>query len=83
MNSAEAVLSAMEFEDLYKISFWDALIVQASEKRELQGLVFGRFLDWQEYQAVLVICSFEHSQEQLTENANAPASEAGRYTGPD
>jgi predicted nucleic acid-binding protein len=37
MNSAEAVLSAMEFEDLYQISFWDALIVQVAH---CKGLLF-------------------------------------------
>ena len=63
MNSAEAVLSAMEFEDLYQISFWDALIVQAAESAHCNFFYSEDFLNRQEYEGVLVINPFEQSQK--------------------
>jgi predicted nucleic acid-binding protein len=57
MNAAEAVLCATEFEDLYQISFWDALIVKAAESAHCKVFYSEDFLNGQEYDGVLVIKS--------------------------
>jgi predicted nucleic acid-binding protein len=62
VNSAEAVLSTMEFEDMYKISFWAAMIVQAAENANCQVLYSEDFSNGQEYEGMLVINPFEQSQ---------------------
>ena len=55
VNTAESVLQALDLETRYKISFWDALIVQAA-MRSGAGLLYSEDLaDRQSYGAVRVV----------------------------
>jgi len=55
VNTAESVVQALDLETRYKISFWDALIVQAAMKSGA-GLLYSEDLaDRQSYGAVRVV----------------------------
>ena len=54
-NTAESVLEALEIEERYKISFWDALIVQAAENNGVEVLYSEDLADGQEYGGVRVV----------------------------
>jgi len=59
VNTAESVLQALDLETRYKISFWDALIVQAAMKSGA-GLLYSEDLaDRQSYGAVRVVNSLK------------------------
>jgi predicted nucleic acid-binding protein len=58
VNSADAVLRAMEVEQRYQISFWDAMIVQAAESAGCEVLYSEDLSHGQEYGGVLVVNPF-------------------------
>lgn len=55
VNTAESVLQALDFESLYQISFWDALIVQAATSSEAKIIYSEDLGDGQTYGAVRVV----------------------------
>ncbi len=55
VNTAESVLRALEFEERYKISFWDALIVQAAESAGATVLYSEDLAAGQSYDGVRVV----------------------------
>jgi predicted nucleic acid-binding protein len=58
VNTGTDVLEAMEIEERYRISFWDALVVQAAEAAGANVLYSEDLSDGQEYGAVRVINPF-------------------------
>jgi predicted nucleic acid-binding protein len=54
-NTGESVLDALELEDYYQISFWDALIVQAAEASGAAVLYSEDLSDGQTYRGVRVV----------------------------
>ncbi len=58
VNSADAVLRAMEVEQRYQISFWDAMIVQAAESAGCEVLYSEDLSHGQEYGGVPVVNPF-------------------------
>lgn len=55
VNSGESILEALELEERYQISFWDALIVQAAQASGAEILYSEDLSDGQVYGAVRVI----------------------------
>lgn len=55
VNTAESVLKALDLEVRYKISFWDALIVQAAMSCEAAVLYSEDLADGQSFGAVKVV----------------------------
>lgn len=55
VNTAESVVQALEIEDRYKISFWDALIVQAAGSCGAEAIYSEDLADGQSYGDVRVI----------------------------
>ncbi len=55
VNTAESVLQALDIEVRHKISFWDALIVQAAESGGAEVLYSEDLADGRSYGAVKVI----------------------------
>jgi predicted nucleic acid-binding protein len=55
VNTAESVLEALDLESRYKISFWDALIVQAAGSCGAEVLYSEDLADGQSYGAVRVV----------------------------
>lgn len=58
VNSAEAVLRALETELRYQVSFWDAMILQAAESAGCEVLYSEDLSHGQEYNGVLVVNPF-------------------------
>lgn len=57
-NGPEAVLRALEIEERYKISFWDALIVQAADEAGASILYSEDLATGQRYATVRVVNPF-------------------------
>jgi len=55
VNTGESILEALEFEDRYRISFWDALAVQAAQASGADILDSEDLSDGQTYGAVRVV----------------------------
>jgi predicted nucleic acid-binding protein len=55
VNTAKSVLQALDIESRYRISFWDALIVQAATSCEATVLYSEDLADGQTYGAVRVV----------------------------
>jgi len=55
VNTGESILEALEFEDRYQISFWDALVVQAAQASGADILYSEDLSDGQPYGAVRVV----------------------------
>ena len=55
VNTGESILEALEFEDRYQISFWDALVVQAAQASGAEVLYSEDLSDGQTYGAVRVV----------------------------
>jgi len=55
VNTGESILEALEFEDRYQISFWDALVVQAAQASGADILYSEDLSDGQTYGAVRVV----------------------------
>lgn len=58
VNDGAAVLQALEFEHRYRISFWDALILQAAEKSGAAVLYSEDLAEGQRYHKVRVVNPF-------------------------
>ncbi|HXX15195.1 MAG TPA: PIN domain-containing protein [Candidatus Eremiobacteraceae bacterium] len=61
VNSADSVLRALEIEQRYQLSFWDALIIQAAGSAGCEVLYSEDFSNGQEYEGVLVVNPFQES----------------------
>jgi predicted nucleic acid-binding protein len=59
VSSAESILRALEMEERYQLSFWDAMIVQAAANGGCQVLYSEDLSHGQEYDGVLVVNPFE------------------------
>ena len=55
VNTSRSVLNALEIEERYQISFWDALIVQAAESVGAETLYTEDLSDGQSYGTVRVV----------------------------
>ncbi|MCA1562977.1 MAG: PIN domain-containing protein [Acidobacteria bacterium] len=55
VNGAESILEALDVEDQYQISFWDALVVQAAQASGAEVLYSEDLSDGQTYGSVRVI----------------------------
>jgi predicted nucleic acid-binding protein len=55
VNTSRSILNALEVEERYQISFWDALIVQAAESAGAEMLYTEDLSDGQTYGSVRVI----------------------------
>jgi predicted nucleic acid-binding protein len=58
VNSAQSILRALDIEARHKVSFWDALILQAAESAGCEVLYSEDLSHGQEYNGVLVINPF-------------------------
>ncbi|HLI62262.1 MAG TPA: PIN domain-containing protein [Terriglobales bacterium] len=58
INTADSVLQALDLEALYKISFWDALILQAAERAGATVLYSEDLASGQKYGSVRVVNPF-------------------------
>jgi predicted nucleic acid-binding protein len=58
VNSPRAVLRALEIEEGYQLSFWDAMIVQAAISAECAIIYSEDLSHGQEYEGVLVVNPF-------------------------
>jgi predicted nucleic acid-binding protein len=58
VNTGTSILEAMEVEDRYKISFWDALVVQAAETAGASILYSEDLSNGQLYGSVRVVNPF-------------------------
>jgi predicted nucleic acid-binding protein len=58
VNSADSILRALDLEQRYQLSFWDALIVQAAESAGCEVLYSEDFSHGQEYEGVLAVNPF-------------------------
>jgi predicted nucleic acid-binding protein len=58
VNTANSILRALELEQRYQISFWDAMIVQAAESAGCEVLYSEDLSHGQEYGGVLVVNPF-------------------------
>jgi predicted nucleic acid-binding protein len=63
VNAGDAVLDAMEIEERYQLSFWDAMIVQAAESANCEILYSEDFAHGEEYEGVLVMNPFEEPRK--------------------
>ncbi len=54
-NTGESILEALEFEERYRISFWDALVLQAAEASGAAVLYSEDLSDGQTYRGVRVV----------------------------
>lgn len=57
-NTGESILDALELEERYRISFWDALVVQAAEVSGSEVLYSEDLSDGQVYRGVRVVNPF-------------------------
>lgn len=58
VNAGDAILEALELEARFKLSFWDALIVQAAQHAGAQTLYSEGFTDGQVFGALRVVNPF-------------------------
>jgi predicted nucleic acid-binding protein len=54
-NTVSSILTALELEARFQLSFWDALIVQAAERAEVGTLYSEDLSDGQVYGSVRVV----------------------------
>jgi predicted nucleic acid-binding protein len=59
INPPRAVVRALEIEEKYELSFWDAMIVQAAESAGCEILYSEDLSHGQEYEGVLVVNPFK------------------------
>ena len=57
-NTGESILGALDLEDRYRISFWDALVLQAAEASGAETLYSEDLLHNQVYGGVRVVNPF-------------------------
>jgi predicted nucleic acid-binding protein len=58
VNGGESILEALDIEERYKISFWDALVVQAAQSAGTKVVYSEDLSDGQHYGSILVINPF-------------------------
>ncbi len=58
-NSGESILAALELEERYRLSFWDALVLQAAESSGAAVLYSEDLSDGQTYRGVRVVNPLE------------------------
>ncbi len=58
LNTADSVLRALELETRYRVSFWDALILQAAESAEVDVLYSEDLTSGQRFGAIRVVNPF-------------------------
>jgi len=58
VNGGDSILEALDFEERYEISFWDALILQAAEASGAPVLYSEDLSDGQQYGSVQVVNPF-------------------------
>lgn len=58
VNATEAVLQALDIEERHRLSFWDAMIVQAAQSAKCEILYSEDFAHGREYDSVLVVNPF-------------------------
>lgn len=58
VNDGESILEALELEERYQISFWDALIVQAANAAGVENLYSEDFNHGQMYGSVIAVNPF-------------------------
>ena len=58
VNTAQSILDALEVQDRYKLSFWDALVVQAAQSHGAATIYTEDLSDGQEYGSVRVLNPF-------------------------
>jgi predicted nucleic acid-binding protein len=61
VNTTESIFYALEIEERYRISFWDAMIVQAAESSGARILYTEDLSDGQTYGQVRVVNPFKQS----------------------
>jgi predicted nucleic acid-binding protein len=61
VNQPRAVVRALDIAERHRISFWDALIVQAAANAGCEVLYSEDFSHGQEYEGVLVVNPFQES----------------------
>jgi len=64
VNTGESILQALEIEGRYKISFWDALIIQAAESAGADILYSEDLARGQKYGSVRVVNPFASSTQR-------------------
>jgi predicted nucleic acid-binding protein len=65
VNTGESVLEALEIEARYRISFWDALVIQAAETAGVETLYSEDLSDGQLYGTVRVVNPISAAQTKL------------------
>ena len=55
VNTADSVLGALELEERYRISFWDALVIHAAQAAGAEVLYSDDLADGQDYGGVTVV----------------------------
>jgi predicted nucleic acid-binding protein len=65
VNTGESVLEALEIEARYRISFWDALVIQAAETAGVETLYSEDLSDGQLYGTVRVVNPILAAQTKL------------------
>jgi predicted nucleic acid-binding protein len=55
VNTGASILEALEIEKRYRVSFWDALIIQAAEASGATVLYSGDLSEGQKYDTVRVV----------------------------
>ena len=58
VNTADSVLGALELEERYRISFWDALVIHAAHAAGAEVLYSEDLADGQDYGGVTVVNPF-------------------------
>ncbi len=58
-NTGESILDALELEERYGVSFWDALVIQAAEASGAEVLYSEDLSDGQKYRSVRVVNPFK------------------------
>jgi predicted nucleic acid-binding protein len=59
VNDGNSVLSALELQERYKISFWDALVIHAAQTADVETLYSEDLSDGQRYGSVRVTNPFK------------------------
>lgn len=73
VNTSASVLEALELEERYKLTFWDALIVQAAQASGAAVLYSEDLSDGQRYGAVRVVNPFRRPRSSRRPPASADA----------
>lgn len=58
INTADSVSDALELEERYRVSFWDALVIQAAQAAAAEVLYSENLADGQDYGGVTVLNPF-------------------------